>query len=387
MKTANLFKLVLVVALVAAPADMCGQGLLKKLGQGLQKVLAPTSNTNKPKTTTTRTPQLSKPSIIINTEHKDIVDGDLLIRPYGENPSCDIQFVMARREGALVNVYFYLHNRNVLPVNGVRMRNYGENAVTYANATQQKNKVLGLKMGTQSNASEVLVNIPANTKMMGCVSIDGKEYSMATSHVGNININFSAVVDGAEKQFGFLLSKAPLTQFIMKKGGFPNFDFTQPISQFPKSVFGLYDNFTTETSYNEVEDYEETYVTFTLGGNKVMEGVSDNEGEVKVLSSLTGLCPLFFSERGVYPGMTIEKAYAAGAKFWREGWFEGIYEPGCWMQFEGPGWTTAGMQKYQKAAEDYENRQNYSENAKWKGNILATDFKPGTYISSITIYF
>lgn len=299
MKTANLFKLVLAVALVAAPADMCGQGLLKKLGQGLQKVLAPTSNTNKPKTTTTRTPQLSKPSIIINTEHKDIVDGDLLIRPYGENPSCDIQFVMARREGALVNVYFYLHNRNVLPVNGVRMRNYGENAVTYANATQQKNKVLGLKMGTQSNASEVLVNIPANTKMMGCVSIDGKEYSMATSHVGNININFSAVVDGAEKQFGFLLSKAPLTQFIMKKGGFTNFDFTKPISQFPKSVLGLYDNFTTETSYNEVEDYEETYVTFTLGGNKVMEGVSDNEGEVKVLSSLTGLCPLFFSERGV----------------------------------------------------------------------------------------
>ena len=129
MKTANLFKLVLAVALVAAPVDMCGQGLLKKLGQGLQKVLAPTSNTNKPKTTTTRTPQLSKPSIIINTEHKDIVDGDLLIRPYGENPSCDIQFVMARREGALVNVYFYLHNRNVLPVNGVRMRNYGENAV------------------------------------------------------------------------------------------------------------------------------------------------------------------------------------------------------------------------------------------------------------------
>lgn len=120
MKTANLFKLILAVALVAAPVDMCGQGLLKKLGQGLQKVLAPTSNTNKPKTTTTRTPQLSKPSIIINTEHKDIVDGDLLIRPYGENPSCDIQFVMARREGALVNVYFYLHNRNVLPVNGVR---------------------------------------------------------------------------------------------------------------------------------------------------------------------------------------------------------------------------------------------------------------------------
>jgi hypothetical protein len=57
------------------------------------------------------------------------------------------------------------------------------------------------------------------------------------------------------------------------------------------------------------------------------------------------------------------------------------------MQFEGPGWTTAGMQKYQKAAEDYENHQNYSENAKWKGNILATDFKPGTYISSITMYF
>ncbi len=392
MKASVIFKLALAVAVIATPVDMCGQGLLKKLGQGLQKVLAPSTTTTKTtptKTTTStnRTPVATTPRIVINKTHQDVLLGDMLIRPYGEIPNCQFQFIMARREASVINVYFNLINKNNLTVNNVCMRNYGENAVVYGDIPQQKSEVQGFRLGDKSSTTEVAVNIPANGKVMGCISINGTVSSNLDETISNISINFSATVEGVERQFGYLLHKAPLTQFILRKGGFATFDYTKPISQFPKSVFGLYDNFTVETSYNEVEDYESTFVTFTLNGQKVMEGESDSEGDVKVLSRLTAYSPIIYTLRGVYPGMSVEKAYATGAIFWREGWFEGIREPGYWMMFDGGGWTAAGQQKYLKASEDYENRLNYDENAKWRGAITAKDFTPGTYISNITFYF
>ena len=221
---------------------------------------------------------------------------------------------------------------------------------------------------------------------MGCISL--ANIMMGTEHISDIHINLSAAIgrDASRKAFGFLLNTMPITEFVLKKGGLGNLDFTKPISQLPKSVRGLYDKFEVETVMNEMEGYEETYVNFTLNGKKVMTGISDSEGTEKILSSLTAEAPIVFTPKGIYPGMPLKEAFARGVTFAREGWMEGLRENKYWMQYDAT-MTPAGLQKNQKACDIYERQLDTNPNATFSSNITAKDFKPDGKIFNIMLYF
>ena len=384
MKISSISKVALALMLMATPAEMCGQSFLKKLGKGLEKVLStPSSSSQNQKKPTTA---VQKSTTAAQKPVGDIVIGDMLIRPYGDNPNCDIQFVMARREGEHVNIYFYLVNKNNQPLNNLWMRNYGDDAVKANSLSGAAIQVARLSFGQQSSSEGLSTNIPARGKVQGCISL--ANVTLGTEHIADVHINLSAAIgaNASRNSFGFLLNTMPITEFVLKKGGLGNLDFTKPISQFPKSVRGLYDKFEVETVLNEMEGYEETYVNFTLNGEKVMTGMSDSEGAEKILSSLTAEAPIVFTPRGIYPGMPIKEAYKTGATFGREGWMEGLRENKYWMQYEGQ-MTPAGQQKYQKACEVYEKQLDRNPNATFSSNILATDFKPDAKIFNIMLYF
>lgn len=384
MKISSISKVALALMLMATPAEMCGQSFLKKLGKGLEKVLStPSSSSQNQKKPTAA---VQKSTTAAQKPVGDIVIGDMLIRPYGDNPNCDIQFVMARREGEYVNIYFYLVNKNNQPLNNLWMRNYGDDAVKANSLSGAAYQVARLSFGSQSSSEGLSTNIPAQGKVLGCISL--ANIMMGTEHISDIHINLSAAIgmDASRKAFGFLLNQTLVTEFVLKKGGLGNLDFTRPVSQFPKSVRGLYDKIETETVLNEMEGYEETYVNFMLNGKKVMTGISDSEGTEKILSSLTAEAPIVFTPRGIYPGMTVQKAFEKGAIYGREGWMEGLRENKYWMQYEGQ-MTPAGQQKYQKACEVYEKQLDRNPNATFSSNILATDFKPDAKIFNIMLYF
>lgn len=385
MRTTSFLKLALAAMLIATPAEMCGQSFLKKLGKGLDKVLSAGSTSKQNQKKPAATAQ-NKTVATNQNAGGDIVIGDMLIRPYGDNPNCGFQFVMARREGEYVNIYFYLVNKNNQPLNNLWMRNYGDDAVKANNLSGAAYQVARLSFGSQSSSEGLSTNIPAQGKVLGCISL--ANIMMGTEHISDIHINLSAAIgmDASRKAFGFLLNTMPITEFVLKKGGLGNLDFTKPISQLPKSVRGLYDKFEVETVMNEMEGYEETYVNFTLNGKKVMTGISDSEGTEKILSSLTAEAPIVFTPRGIYPGMTVQKAFEKGAIYGREGWMEGLRENKYWMQYEGQ-MTPAGQQKYQKACEVYEKQLDRNPNATFSSNILATDFKPDAKIFNIMLYF
>jgi hypothetical protein len=310
----------------------------------------------------------------------------MLIRPYGDNPNCDIQFVMARREGEYVNIYFYLVNKNNQPLNNLWMRNYGDDAVKANSLSGAAIQVARLSFGRQSSSEGLSTNIPARGKVQGCISL--ANVTLGTEHIADVHINLSAAIgaNASRNSFGFLLNTMPITEFVLKKGGLGNLDFTKPISQFPKSVRGLYDKFEVETVLNEMEGYEETYVNFTLNGEKVMTGISDSEGAEKILSSLTAEAPIVFTPKGIYPGMPLKEAFARGVTFTREGWMEGLKENNCWIYYEGE-MTPAGQQKYQKACDSYERKLNTNPNATFVSNITAGDFKPNAKVFNIQFYF
>lgn len=384
MKISSIPKVALALMLMATPAEMCGQSFLKKLGKGLEKVLSTPSsssqNQKKPAATVQKSTTAAQKPV------GDIVIGDMLIRPYGDNPNCDIQFVMARREGEHVNIYFYLVNKNNQPLNNLWMRNYGDDAVKANSLSGAAIQVARLSFGQQSSSEGLSTNIPARGKVQGCISL--ANVTLGTEHIADIHINLSAAIgaNASRNSFGFLLNTMPITEFVLKKGGLGNLDFTKPISQFPKSVRGLYDKFEVETVLNEMEGYEETYVNFTLNGEKVMTGMSDSEGAEKILSSLTAEAPIVFTPKGIYPGMPLKEAFARGATFAREGWMEGLKENNCWIYYEGE-MTPAGQQKYQKACDSYERKLNTNPNATFVSNITAGDFKPNAKVFNIQFYF
>lgn len=362
---------------LAMPASMNGQNFLKKLGKSIDKVLSTTAAPSK---------NQQKPAATTQKAGGDVVIGDMLIRPYGDNPNCGFQFVLARREGQYVNVYFYLTNKNNQPLNNLWMRNYGDDAVKATALSGAAYQVARLSFGNQSSSEGLSTNIPAQGKVMGCISLGN--ITMGTEHISDIHINLSAAIgmDASRKSFGFLLNKTLIHEFVLKQGGLGNLDFTQPISQFPKSVRGLYDSFTTETMVNEMEGIEETYVYFTLNGQKVMTGMSDSDGAEKILSHITAEAPIVFTPKGVYPGMPLKKAFETGATFSREGWMEGLKENNCWIHYEGE-MTPAGQQKYQKACDSYERKLDTNPNATFVSNITAGDFKSNAKVFNIQFYF